>query len=152
MIYREATIVDIPQMQIVRNAVKENTLSDAALVPDNDYQEFIGGRGKGWVCEIDNSIVGFAFADLQEDNIWALFLLPAYEHKGIGQELQKLMLNWYFALGKEKVWLGTAYNTRAENFYRKAGWKEVGKNGPKEIKFEMTKEDWEDSRLLEIRH
>jgi GNAT superfamily N-acetyltransferase len=147
MIYREATIVDIPQMQIVRNAVKENALSDPALVPDKDYQEFIEGRGKGWVCEIDKTIVGFAFADLQEDNIWALFLLPAYEHKGIGQELQKLMLYWYFAQGKSTVWLGTAFNTRAEMFYRKSGWVEVGTNGSKEIKFEMTKEDWEESRL-----
>jgi GNAT superfamily N-acetyltransferase len=143
MIFREATIVDIPQMQIVRNEVKENTLSDPAIVPNKDYQEFIEGRGKGWVCEIDNSIVGFAFADLQEDNIWALFLLPTYEHKGIGQALQKLMLNWYFAQGKEKVWLGTAFHTRAEMFYRKSGWKEVGTNGAKEIKFEMERKHWE---------
>lgn len=149
MIFREATIADIPQMQIVRNAVKENTLSDPALVPDKDYEAFITQRGKGWVCEIENAIVGFAFADLEEDNIWALFILPMYEHKGIGQALQKIMLHWYFAQGKENVWLGTEYNTRAEKFYRKTGWKEIGTNGSKEIKFEMTKEDW---KILDFRH
>jgi GNAT superfamily N-acetyltransferase len=143
MVFREATIADIPQIQIVRNAVKENTLSDPALVSDADCEEFMTVRGKGWVCEVEQLIVGFAIADLQDDNIWALFLLPEYEHKGIGQTLQKLMLNWYFAQGKEKVWLGTAFNTRAEQFYRKSGWTENGTNGSKEIKFEMTQEDWE---------
>jgi GNAT superfamily N-acetyltransferase len=143
MVFREATITDIPQIQIVRNAVKENTLSDPALVSNADCKEFMTVRGKGWVCEVEQQIVGFAIADLQDDNIWALFLLPEYEHKGIGQALQKMMLDWYFAQGKEKVWLGTAFNTRAENFYRKSGWKEIGTNGPKEIKFEMTRTDWE---------
>jgi GNAT superfamily N-acetyltransferase len=143
MIFREAIIADIPQIQIVRNAVKENTLSNPALVSDADCEEFMTVRGKGWVCEVEQKIVGFAIADLQDDNIWALFLLPEYEHKGIGQRLQKIMLDWYFAQGKEKVWLGTAFNTRAENFYKKSGWKEIGTNGPKEIKFEMTKLVWE---------
>ena len=149
MIFREATIADIPQIQIVRNAVKENTLSDPALVSDADCEEFMTVRGKGWVCEVENKIVGFAIADLQEDNIWALFLLPEYEHKGIGQRLQKIMLDWYFAQAKEKVWLGTAFHSRAEKFYRKSGWKEIGTNGSKEIKFEMTKTDWE---TLDVRH
>jgi GNAT superfamily N-acetyltransferase len=143
MVFREATIADIPQIQIVRNAVKENTLSDPTLVSNADCEEFMTVRGKGWVCEVEQQIVGFAIADLQDDNIWALFLLPEYEQKGIGQTLQKLMLDWYFAQSKEKVWLGTAFNTRAENFYRKSGWKEIGTNGPKKIKFEMTRTDWE---------
>jgi hypothetical protein len=56
------------------------------------------------------------------------------------------MLDWYFTQTKEKVWLGTAFNTRAEKFYRKAGWKEVGTHRTKEIKFEMTYDDWTTSR------
>jgi GNAT superfamily N-acetyltransferase len=150
MIFREATIADISQMQIVRNAVKENTLSNPALVTDKDCAAYLTIRGKGWVCEVEEQIVGFAIVDLQEDNIWALFLLPEYEHKGIGQSLQKIMLDWYFAQGKDKVWLGTAFNTRAENFYRKSGWKEIGTNGPKEIKFEMTIEDWKNIKYLTL--
>ena len=41
MIFREATIADIPSIQVVRNAVKENMLSDPALVPDSDVMEYI---------------------------------------------------------------------------------------------------------------
>jgi GNAT superfamily N-acetyltransferase len=139
---REASTKDIKQMQIIRNAVTENTLSNPNLVTDQDYEEFISERGKGWVCEIDRQIVGFAIADLQENNIWALFLNPQFEKKGIGQILHKTMLDWYFAQTKEKVYLGTAFNTRAEQFYRKAGWTDVGLLNTNEIKFEMTYDDW----------
>ena len=142
MIYREATVADIPQMQVVRHAVKENVLSNPALVTDDDCKEFITRRGKGWVCEIDNEIVGFAIADLKEDNIWALFVAPAYEGKGIGKKLQQLMLDWYFAQGKLTVWLGTAPHTRAASFYRKSGWREVGLRSNGEIKFEMNSSEW----------
>ena len=144
MIFREAKIDDIKQIQIVRNAVKENTLSNPNLVTDEDCKEFITVRGKGWVCEIDNKIVGFAIADLKDNNIWALFLDPVFEKRGIGQQLHKIMLDWYFEQTKNKVWLGTAFNTRAEGFYRKAGWTAVGLHGTKEIKFEMTYDRWKE--------
>lgn len=142
MIFREATIEDIPQIQIVRNSVTENTLSDPALVPDKDCEEFMFVRGKGWVCEIDKQITGFAIADLKENNIWALFLLPAFEKQCIGKRLHDMMVDWYFTQTKDKVWLGTSPNTRAESFYRKAGWKEIGTHGKGEIKFEMSFDEW----------
>lgn len=145
MLIREARIDDIGQIQIIRNSVTENTLSHPNLVTDQDCEEFISQRGKGWVCEIDKQIVGFAIVDLMENNIWALFLDSKFEGKGIGQLLHKSMLDWYFTQTKEKVWLGTDSNTRAEKFYRRAGWTEVGKNGSEEIKFEMTHTDWSKS-------
>ena len=148
MIFREAIIEDIKQIQIVRNSVTENTLSDPSLVTFEDCVEFITVRGKGWVCEIDHQIVGFAIADLKEKNIWALILDPKFEKKGIGLQLHNIMLDWYFKQTKDTVWLGTAFNTRAEKFYRKAGWNEVGTHGTKEIKFEMTYIDWTKRQLI----
>jgi len=142
MIFREATLADIPQIQVVRNSVKENMLSNPALVTDNDVEEYIIQRGKGWVCEVNSVIAGFAIADLKENNIWALFIHPGYEKRGIGKQLHKLMLSWYFDQGKKIVWLGTSPNTQAEKFYRKAGWKETGMHGKGEIKFEMSVEEW----------
>lgn len=139
---REAKIEDISQIQMVRNAVKENTLSDPGLVTDKDCETFLTIRGKGWVCEIDNQIVGFSIADLRENNIWALFLSPEFENRGIGRKLHDTMLDWYFAQTTTTVWLGTAPNTRAEKFYRLSGWAEVGMHGKGEIKFEMTYLDW----------
>lgn len=142
MIIRKALIEDIKQIQAVRNSVTENTLSDPNLVTDEDCKEFLTIRGKGWVCEIDNEIVGFAIVDLKENNIWALFLNPKFEKKGIGKQLHDNMLDWYFEQTKNTLWLGTSPMTRAEYFYRKAGWAEIGTHGKNEIKFEMTHTDW----------
>ena len=142
MILREAATADIPQIQIVRNSVDENILSDPALVTDKDVEEYINQRGKGWVCEINRVIIGFAIVDLLDHNVWALFIQPGYEKKGIGRKLHDEMIDWYFRQTDAVIWLGTGPGTRAEQFYRKAGWKETGKHGKGEIKFEMTKQDW----------
>lgn len=138
MIFREALLSDIHQIQIVRNAVKENTLSNPALVTDADCEEYLTLRGKGWVAVADDAVLGFSIVDLKENNIWALFVHPDYEAKGIGKKLHHLMLNWYFDQTKKTVWLGTSPGTRAEKFYNHMGWTEVGKHGSKEIKFEMS--------------
>ena len=142
MLFREAGITDIPQIQAVRNSVKENTLSNPALVTDNDCENYLVNRGKGWVCEIDGRVVGFAIADLIDHNVWALFVQPGFDKKGVGKKLHDDMLDWYFSQTDLTIWLGTSPNTRAEKFYRKAGWKEVGIHGKGEIKFEMSKADW----------
>ncbi|HNF42913.1 MAG TPA: GNAT family N-acetyltransferase [Ferruginibacter sp.] len=142
MIYREAKTEDISQLQYVRHAVKENVLSDPSLVPDTDVADYISNRGKGWVCEVDGRVVGFAIADLVDHNIWALFIHPDHEAKGIGKRLHRMMLDWYFSQTEHTVWLGTEPKSRAESFYRMQGWREVGIHGKGEIKFEMDRQTW----------
>jgi GNAT superfamily N-acetyltransferase len=146
MIFREANRDDIPQIQRVRNSVKENMLSDPSLVPDKDVLDYIERRGKGWVCETEKGIVGFSIISLLDKNVWALFVEPGEDKKGIGRTLHELMMNWYFEQVRDPVWLSTAPGTRAEGFYRKAGWKETGTYGKGEVKFEMTLEDWKQPR------
>ena len=142
MIFREAVITDIPQMQIVRHLVKENILSDPSLVTDADCEEYLTKRGKGWICAVDNIVVGFSIVDLQEKNVWALFVHPQFEHKGIGKQLHDKMLNWYFTKTSLTLWLGTEPKTRAEKFYELQGWERVGTHGRGETKFEMSFENW----------
>jgi GNAT superfamily N-acetyltransferase len=142
MLIRQALIDDIKQIQVVRNSVTENMLSNPNLVTDDDCRSFLTERGRGWVCEIDDEIVGFSIVDLQDHNIWALFLKPEFEKRGIGKQLHDVMLHWYFKQTAHTVWLGTSPRTRAELFYRKAGWTEIGTHGNGEIKFEMTYNDW----------
>ena len=141
MNFRQAIPEDIPQIQIVRNSVKENQLSNPNLIPDELVEEFITKRGKGFVCEIDKKIVGFSIVDFVENNVWALFLLPEFEGKGIGKKIHQLMLDEYFSKTKETIWLSTEANSRAETFYKKQGWKNAGFHG-NEVKFEMSFEDW----------
>ena len=147
MIFRTAKTSDIKQIQIVRNSVIENTLSDPNLVTDHDCEVFLTSRGKGWVCEINAKIVGFSIVDLQDNNIWALFVNPTHEKQGIGRQLHDTLLDWYFNQGKNSVWLGTEPNTRAEKFYTKAGWSKIGKHGEGETKFEMTSQQWAKQKI-----
>lgn len=142
MLFREAQLNDIPQIQLVRNAVKENRLSDPALVPDTDVADYIIRRGRGWVCIIDNRVVGFSIVSVLDNNVWALFLDPNFEGKGIGKKLHHDMMDWYFSQTEADIWLSTAPGTRAESFYQKAGWQKTGITKSGEVKFEMNASDW----------
>lgn len=144
MIFREARIEDIQSLHRVRLAVRENALTNPASITESDYDDFLTLRGKGWLCEVDRVVVGFAIIDTKDDNIWALFVHPDFERRGIGSELQRLMLDWHFGRSEKKLWLGTAPNTRAERFYRSSGWLEVGRRENGEAEFEMTRAAWND--------
>ncbi len=144
MIIREATIEDIRSMQEIRNSVTENALSDPSLITYEDYKEYITGLGKGWVGIIDGEVAGFAIVSVPNCNVWALFIDRAFEGSGLAQRLHDAMIDWYFRQTQKTLWLSTWPGTRAEYFYRKNKWIEVGMHG-KEIKFEMRFEERQDN-------
>ena len=146
MLFRDAQFDDIEQIQTVRNSVRENMLSSSALVSDADVQKFLLVRGRGWVSEINKVVVGFAIVDLKEHNVWALFVHPQHAQKGIGKALHQLMMDWYFEQTNTTIWLGTSPGTRAEKFYTLMGWKPAGNYGNKEVKFEMSFENYKAHR------
>ena len=102
---RQAHVKDIPQIQIVRNAVKENTLSDPGLVPDADVEDYILRRGRGWVWEEAGRIIGFSIVSVSDQNVWALFVEPGQDKKGIGRALHDEMMDWYFQQTDQPIWL-----------------------------------------------
>jgi GNAT superfamily N-acetyltransferase len=142
MIFREAHKDDIKQMMVVRLAVNENTLSNPALVTEADCDDYLFNRGKGWVCLAGDRLVGFSIVDLVDKNVWALFVHPDFAAKGIGKKLHDCMLHWYFDQQQDDIWLGTAPNTRAAKFYQMQGWMQTGLHGTKEIKFELSFNEW----------
>lgn len=145
---RQALVPDIPAIQVVRNAVLENRLSNPALVPDADVDDYISRRGRGWVSETNGLITGFSIVSVLDHNVWALFVRPGYDRQGLGRQLHDIMLAWYFQQTSETIWLSTAPGTRAEGFYRQSGWVEKGVYGQGEILFEMTAKDWEQRSFL----
>jgi GNAT superfamily N-acetyltransferase len=145
---RQALVSDIPQIQFVRNTVKENTLSDPALVPDQDVEDYINRRGRGWIWEEAGRIVGFSIVSVIDQNVWALFVEPGQDKKGIGRALHDEMMDWYFQQTDQPIWLSTTPGTRAEGFYRKAGWQETGLYGKGEIRFEMSRAQWQNLHLI----
>ncbi|MCW3465252.1 GNAT family N-acetyltransferase [Chitinophaga nivalis] len=143
MIYREATLADIPGLFRVRLAVKENRLVNTSLVTEADYIRYLTTDGKGWVAATMHAIIGFAIIDTHRNNIWALFVDPAFEGQGVGKTLQTAMLHWHFTRSAAPLWLGTGKGTRAEKFYTLTGWKPCGILETGEQKFEITYDAWQ---------
>lgn len=128
-------------MHEVRLGVRENQLGDSSLVQPHHYHAMLTRHGRGWVADVEGGIVGFSIADLERSNVWALFVHPAFEGRGVGRRLHDVMMNWFFEKGAEKVWLSTSPATRAEHFYTCAGWRLVGLEANGESRFEMTRDD-----------
>ena len=122
MAVRVATPADIFAMQRVRRSVRENVLTDYSVLTDAMYRERIEEHGRGWVDEQGERIVGFAVADLRDASIWALFVEPEWERRGIGRALHDAMLEWLRSRGLTRVRLTTEPCSRAARFYEAAGW------------------------------
>ena len=87
------------------------------------YVDYLTVSGKGWLCEVDGKVVGFSVASLRDASIWALFVAPGYEGRGIGTGLLKLATDWLFDNGVSSISLTTGAYTRADRIYERQGWK-----------------------------
>ena len=138
MTLRLAPRGDIEAMHQLRLSVRENRLADPRSVVPEDYVSMIEEHGRGWACEVDGAIVGFAVADHSRRNIWALFVAPGFEGRGIGRALHDAMVAWLFERSRDPLSLATEPNTRAERFYSAAGWRRKGMAANGEVRFELT--------------
>jgi GNAT superfamily N-acetyltransferase len=121
---REATAGDIDAMHRIRMAVHENRLSDPSWLTPAVYRACLADTGVAntWVAEVDGAVAGFSTARVPERDIWALFVDPAREGRGIGRALIDAATRWLFERGVAIIELSTTPGTRADRFYRDAGW------------------------------
>jgi GNAT superfamily N-acetyltransferase len=124
-VIRNATRSDIPRIFAIRGAVRENRLRDPSRVTVEQICWFIDHPGL-FVWEEEGKVVGFSAADPRNGNIVALFMDEDYEGRGIGRALFERACDVLSAAGCGRMWLTTWPGTRAERFYRKAGWRVSG--------------------------
>lgn len=136
MTLRQATQSDIPAMQRVRLAVRENTLSDPSRITVADYIAALDDLGRSWVVEADGEIVAFA-TGYRAGSIWALFVHPDHEGRGYGKALHSTMVDWLWSLGHTRLWLTTGPGTCAERFYTSQGWQPCGIVSGGELRLEL---------------
>lgn len=118
----------------IRFAVQENQLGDPTLVAAADYAWFMEHPGI-WVWDEDGQILGFSAGDPRDGTIWALFVDPGSERRGIGRALFEAACDTLRRAGHRTAMLTTDSGTRAERFYRAAGWKIVGTSRRGELIF-----------------
>lgn len=133
---RKAVQADIPRLQEIRDTVRENKLRDPSRVTIDHYHWFIDNPGI-FVWEENGRIAGFSEADPRDGSICALFMDEAHEGRGIAQALFERACEVLRVAGYSRMWLTTDPGTRAERFYRRAGWDVTGvRNG--ELVFEKS--------------
>lgn len=128
MEYREIVDTDIGGLFAVRMATRENSLSCEQLtslgITEASVREMVNRTYRGWHCEENAQIVGFAMGNRENGEMWVIAVLPDYECRGIGAELLTRVEEWLWSEGWSEIWLTTDVDTtlRAYGFYRRQGW------------------------------
>jgi GNAT superfamily N-acetyltransferase len=122
-VFCKAAFDDIRHMTRIRLSVLENRLRDPTRITPQMYADFLEKDGRGWVALVDGEIVAFSYANRIDGSIWALFVDPRFEGRGLGKQLLSLATDWLFALGFRQVTLSTGTHTRAAQFYTRLGWR-----------------------------
>jgi ribosomal protein S18 acetylase RimI-like enzyme len=142
---RPAQLSDIPALMEIRGAVGENRLVNLRLDPEA-YVQALTTEGRSWVCEDEGRVVGFVCGRTAQKDIWALFVSPEAECRGIGTALMALIETWMFDQGLDAITLTTAPGTRAERLYRARGWKADGPSGSIEQTYRLERPPSHSSR------
>jgi len=133
---RRATEADVPRIRDIRDGVRENILSDPSRVTAVDIAWFLV-NGPIWVWEEpDGTVAGFAAGDPRSGWVWALFVAPGHEGKGIGRALLRAACETLRSAGYKIATLSTEPGTRAERHYRADGWTTTGYSERGEIVFQ----------------
>ncbi len=141
VLLREARATDVDRVFKIRTSVRENHLSMdelAALgITPQSLPAMLEHPGRGWVAEVLGEVVVFAMADAEEATVFAMFVAPGHENRGLGRRLMQAAEQWLFAQGVETVWLLTDSDraVRANGFYRHLGWVDDGVQPDGQVRF-----------------
>jgi GNAT superfamily N-acetyltransferase len=123
-------------MKDIRDNVRENALVSGSIDFEN-YIEALFTDGKGWVCLLDDEVVGFSCGRIKQGDVWALFIRMSHEGQGVGNRLMDLLEQWMFSKGCSEIVLSTTAGTRAEKLYRRRGWEFSGTRANGELEFKL---------------
>lgn len=136
-----ATPDDIETLFDIRTSVEQNHQSREELaalgVTSESLAEMLRTRSRAWLCHLDGTAAGFSMADSAKATVFALFVRPGFERRGIGRRLMTEAEGWLFQQGWDQIWLATGddESLRALGFYRHLGWVPAGVLDDGQIRF-----------------
>lgn len=139
---RPATVVDVPTLFAIRTAVHENHMSRdelaAAGVTPASVADLVRSPDAGtWLGLWKGAPAGFAMARVDPGDVFALFVLPGMEGRGIGKALLAQAETWLASRDVATAWLltGGQPGLRAAAFYEARGWTAMGHESDGQTRF-----------------
>lgn len=137
---RRAKVADIDTLFDIRTSVRENHLSREQMaelgITPQVLAEAIESAPCAWIAEIDGVAGGFAMVDIEEGELFALFVRPECEGLGMGRLLLAAAEEQLFR-EHENIWLVTdgGNGIRANAFYSRHGWQFAGRVDERDVRY-----------------
>jgi len=136
---RLARPADIRTLFDIRCSVRENQLSRAQLaemgITPDAILAMLRAQPCIWIAEADEAAAGFAMADIHDACVYAAFVRPEWQGRGLGRRLMAQAEAFLFAR-HPRIWLETAGASRASGFYQKLGWLAAGAMENGDVRYE----------------
>lgn len=143
-VIRVATVDDIEHLFDVRTCVSQNHLSreqmDVLGITPQVLAEAIQDGPCVWVAELDGATVAFSMVDQAQGEVFAMFVRPHYENRGLGRLLMAVAEAALFER-HDTIFLVTdgRDEVRANGFYRRLGWSALAQVGDGDVRYEKRK-------------
>ncbi len=139
---RSAAPSDVDALFEVRCSVAENhqsreELAELGITPASVARMIQGGDYITLIAELGGEPVGFTMVEVSENYLFACFVRPAFENRGIGRALMEQTEEELMRRGVTSIWLSTGAepDLRAVGFYENLGWSRDGFLDDGQIRF-----------------
>ncbi|WP_438868391.1 GNAT family N-acetyltransferase [Pseudomonas sp. L1(2025)] len=141
---RLATLADIDTLFTIRTAVVQNHLSREQMaglgITPQVLADSIREAPCVWLAEVEGEPAAFSMVNFDSGEVFAMFVLPAYEGRGLGRQLMAVAEAALFE-HHQTLYLITdgRDEVRANGFYQRLGWMQVGRVDGDDVRYEKSR-------------
>ncbi len=143
LVIRRASVEDVAILFDIRCSVRENHQSEGELAEIGVTHASVGAMLAGgdyatFIADLDGVSVGFTMAQCSTGYIFACFVRPDFEGRGIGRALMTAAEDAIRLAGVQRAWLSTGADEglRAIGFYEHLAWRRVATLPDGQLRFE----------------
>ena len=144
IVIRTATLDDIDTLFAIRTSVVQNHLSREQMtalgITPLGLAQSIREATCVWIAEVEGQPAAFSMVDLDAGEVFAMFVLPAYEGRGLGRRLMAVAEAALFE-HHDTLYLITdgRDSIRANGFYQRLCWSVVDRVDGDDVRYEKSR-------------